>query len=247
MTEAFSYVGGELSLFQNAPHWKRYLRSILSPYIRGRVLEVGAGIGSTTLYLAELGEDWLCLEPDRALAQQIPATLSQHSARDRIVIRVGTLDALAENEEFDTVLYIDVLEHIKDDKEEIIRAANHLTDGGRLIVLSPAHPFLFSPFDAHIGHCRRYDKASVQALTIPTLQSETVRYLDSVGLLASLGNRLFLRSSMPTISQIAVWDRYMIPVSAYLDPMFGYRLGKSILGVWKLGSKEENKESVTCF
>jgi SAM-dependent methyltransferase len=241
MPEAFTYEGGELALFRNAYHWKSYLRTILSPYIRGRVLEVGAGIGSTTLTLAELGEAWLCLEPDASLAAQIPETLSQRPARNGVRVRVGTLESLCDNEGFDTILYIDVLEHIKDDKEEVASAANHLASGGRLIVLSPAHPFLFTPFDSHIGHYRRYNKRSIRALTPPTLQNETVQYLDSVGMLASLGNRWVLKSSMPTVTQIAVWDRYMVPVSVYLDRLLGYHLGKSILGVWKLSDKEEAK------
>ena len=58
-------------------------------------------------------------------------------------------------------------------------------------------------------------------------------YLDSVGLLASAGNRLLLRQSMPTERQILAWDRLMIPVSRVIDPVFGHRLGKSVLGVWR--------------
>lgn len=233
-SESYSYGGNELSLFQEAHHWKRYVRAKLSPYIHGRVLEVGAGIGGTTQYLAELGTHWLSLEPDAVLAAQIAATLSQHAARERVRIHCGTLDSLGQNDTFDTILYIDVLEHIENDKREILSATSHLAAEGRLIVLSPAHPFLFTPFDAHIGHYRRYNKKSLGALIPPSLYSETVQYLDSVGLLASLGNRLLLKSSMPTAAQIALWDRCMVPVSSYLDAVFGYALGKTIVGVWRL-------------
>jgi 2-polyprenyl-3-methyl-5-hydroxy-6-metoxy-1,4-benzoquinol methylase len=233
MSESLPYNGGELSLFQAAHHWKSYLRRILSPYICGRVLEVGAGIGGTTLALAELGTSWLCLEPEASLVAQIPEMLSQHPMRDQIRVCVGTLESLGEKEVFDTILYIDVLEHILDDKNEVIRAANHLMAKGRLIILSPAHQFLFSPFDVQVGHYRRYTTKSLRALTPPILQLETVRYLDSIGMVASMGNRCFLKRSMPTAAQIAVWDRYMIPVSSYFDRMLGYRLGKSIVCVWK--------------
>jgi hypothetical protein len=54
-----------------------------------------------------------------------------------------------------------------------------------------------------------------------------------VGLLASLGNRLFLRSSMPSARQLWVWDRFMVPLSRVLDPVFGGSLGKSVLAVWQ--------------
>jgi hypothetical protein len=58
-------------------------------------------------------------------------------------------------------------------------------------------------------------------------------YLDAAGLLASAGNRLLLRQSMPTERQILAWDRLMIPISRAIDPLFGHRLGKSVLGVWQ--------------
>lgn len=56
----------------------------------------------------------------------------------------GTLEALAALA-FDTIIYIDVLEHIEDDREELNRAASHLRPGGHLIILSPAHQKLFTP------------------------------------------------------------------------------------------------------
>ena len=60
-----------------------------------------------------------------------------------------------------------------------------------------------------------------------------LHYLDSIGMLASLGNRLILKSSMPTRRQIALWDRLMVPISRLADPLLGHRLGKSVLGVWQ--------------
>jgi hypothetical protein len=60
-----------------------------------------------------------------------------------------------------------------------------------------------------------------------------LKYLDSVGLVASLGNRLFLKSGMPTARQIALWDKMMIPLSRLIDPLTRYRLGKSVLGAWR--------------
>jgi hypothetical protein len=60
-----------------------------------------------------------------------------------------------------------------------------------------------------------------------------VRYLDAAGILASMGNRLVLRRRMPTEQQMRFWDRCLVPVSRRIDKVFGYRVGKSILGVWK--------------
>jgi hypothetical protein len=58
-------------------------------------------------------------------------------------------------------------------------------------------------------------------------------YLDSVGMLASMGNRFVLNSGMPTSRQLWVWDKLMVPVSRLIDPVIRYTLGKSVLGVWE--------------
>jgi len=108
-----------------------------------------------------------------------------------------------------------------------------LAAGGALIVLSPAHQFLFSPFDKALGHFRRYSARELRAIGPPGLKCETIRYLDSAGMILSLGNKLLLRQSIPTAKQIHVWDRYFVPISRVVDRLLGYRLGKSIIGVWR--------------
>jgi hypothetical protein len=57
-------------------------------------------------------------------------------------------------------------------------------------------------------------------------------YLDSAGMLASSGNRLLLKQSMPTLRQILFWDRYLVPVSRVLDRLVLHGFGKSLLGIW---------------
>jgi len=92
---------------------------------------------------------------------------------------------------------------------------------------------LFSEFDKSIGHFRRYSPRSVRALRCSELELISVKQLDVVGILASAANRLALRQAMPNAEQIALWDRYMVPLSRVLDPLFFYRLGKSIMAVWR--------------
>ena len=226
---AAHYVGGELELFRAAVNWKRTLARHIRPLLGRRVLEVGAGLGATTLALCDgRAEDWLCLEPDPELAAQLRAATLPGCCR----VRGGTIADLTDQAAFDTVLYVDVLEHIADDAAELARAGARLAPGGALVVLSPAHPWLFTAFDAAIGHHRRYTAQSLAALTPAGLAVRRLAYLDSVGLLASCANRLLLRSAMPSPAQIALWDRIMVPASRLLDPVLGYRCGRSVLAVW---------------
>jgi hypothetical protein len=176
---------------------------------------------------------WVCLEPDARMAAGLKAAAARGELPACCAICPGTLAALKPEEMFDSILYIDVLEHIENDRGELAAAMSHLRAGGKLIVLGPAHPWLYSPFDKALGHFRRYTKTMLAAAVPPGLVCLELIYLDSVGLLASASNRLFLRRHLPSPRQIAIWDRLMVPLSCVVDPLFRYRVGKSVLGVWE--------------
>jgi hypothetical protein len=225
----FTYIGTELELFAQAKNWKNYIRFLLRQYIRGDVLEVGAGMGSNTKLLSHSQySQWLCLEPDFELFQRLEQTIAAN-ALINCDAQNGTVDSLNQGQVFDSILYTDVLEHIEDDGTEIIKAAQHLKVDGNLIVLGPAHQWLFTPFDAAIGHYRRYNKPMLKKILPEEIEIIKFVYLDCIGLLASLANKLVLKQSQPTLKQIKIWDQWMVPLSKKLDPATGYRLGKSIL------------------
>jgi SAM-dependent methyltransferase len=231
---AFHYVGSELDLFAAALRWKAYWSRRIGPYLRGDTLEAGAGIGSNTRFLsAGASGRWVCLEPDAKLLARLDQNLKAMGGDRNYESFCGALKDMREDETFDTILYIDVLEHIEDDASELALAAGRLRPGGRVIVLSPAHQFLYTPFDAAIGHFRRYNRSSLRKISPPALKLEAMFYLDSCGVAASAANRLLLRQSMPTQEQIGVWDKWIIPVSRMIDPVLRYSIGKSIVGVWR--------------
>jgi SAM-dependent methyltransferase len=223
--------GKELKVFANATHWKSYWADRIRAWVGGEVLEVGAGLGANMRYLQNSKvQCWHCLEPDPELNAELAKSVA-HLPACRVM--AGTLASVPPDLSFDSILYIDVLEHIEKDRQEAANAANLLRPGGYLIVLSPAHQFLFSPFDAAIGHYRRYNRQSLRACSPPNCRLVSMFYLDCIGMAASLGNRMMLRQDFPSVAQIKIWDRYMVPVSRVLDPVLGYNLGKTIVGVWQ--------------
>lgn len=236
VADCYKYVGSELTLFKHVHNWKKYFATQLAPFIRGDVLEVGAGTGSTTqAVFASSCASWTCLEPDQALATELTAEVA--ALRDREgrppKVRVGFVADLRSNESYDSILYIDTLEHIEHDAEELAAAARHLRPGGALVVLSPAHQWLYTPFDRAIGHYRRYSLESLRSVGPSELQVVCARYLDAAGVLASAANRVLMRSSMPTAGQLALWDNVLVPASRLLDPLLAYRVGKSVVCVWR--------------
>lgn len=228
-----SYPGGELELFRLARNWKRYWSGVVRPLVRGRVADVGAGLGENVPLLSNGAvAEWLCLEPDADLASRISARIESGELPSNVHVVVETLGGLPEQDRFDTILYLDVLEHIEDDRAELQRAAARLEPGGRLVVLAPAHSWLFSEFDASIGHYRRYDRRTLAGVAPAALRAESIIYLDSLGLLLSLGNRWLTRQRLPTEKQILFWDRTVVPTSRLVDRVFCGHVGKSVLGIW---------------
>jgi SAM-dependent methyltransferase len=230
----FKYVGSELDLFADVWNWKAYWSGQIRPFLRGDLLEVGAGIGSNTRFLDPEGGTgrWVCLEPDPELHGVLVKTFTETEPRRAYETACGTLASLTD-QQFDTIIYIDVLEHIDDDREELNQAAAHLRPGGHLIVLSPAHQRLFSPFDGAIGHFRRYNRPMLRSLSPASLRLERMRYLDCAGLILSAANMLLLRQSMPTKAQLRFWDNWVVPISRVVDRLFLYSLGKTIIAVWR--------------
>lgn len=229
----YAYEGTELEVFAHANNWKHYWISRIQPFIHGSVLEVGAGIGSNTLLLRHTTSgDWTCLEPDHGLGEELQTRIGKSGLSDVGYIH-GTVGSLPKRQQFDTVLYIDVLEHIRDDRHELQTAMDVLQPGGHIIVLSPAHQLLFSRFDASIGHYRRYDRRSLTACSPESAELVRCEYLDSCGLFLSLGNRILLKQSAPSARQIQFWDRRVIPLSCVCDRLLSFRFGKTIIAVWK--------------
>lgn len=234
MHSSYSYTGEELILFREALNWKRYFSSFITPYIDSKVLEAGAGLAANTSLLNDNHPtEWILLEPDKNMIALLTEKEAAHQLPSNCKIIMGTIAQLAQDKKFNTIIYIDVLEHIEDDRKEIQMAANLLLPGGRLIILAPAFNFLFSPFDKAIGHYRRYRKGSLKKIVPDYFSTVRLHYLDSAGFLMSMCNRLLLRQKYPTQKQIAFWDRYVISLSRILDKITFYSVGKTILGIWE--------------
>lgn len=152
----------------------------------GRLLEVGCGGG---LFGALLERDgWRVVGTDKN-------PLAARFAREHGVTRAASFDADRgwpfAVESFDVFIMLDVLEHIEDDHAALREAARVLRPGGAGIVLVPAYPFLFSAWDAYVGHHRRYTKRALYA-AVREAGLEIVRgtYWNAITLLPALMLRL---------------------------------------------------------
>jgi SAM-dependent methyltransferase len=148
----------DLDALARAPRLADWMFEQFSDAVQGRVIEVGAGIGTFTTRLLDKGVNQLLLiEPDPVCA----ATLERRFGRNHAV-RIAS-ESLPDSSELeraagsaDFLLCQNVLEHIKDDEEALVVMAGALRPGGRLTLLVPATPRLFGSLDVAYGHHRRY-------------------------------------------------------------------------------------------
>ena len=144
--------------------YNAFLFEVIAPYMGRRILEVGAGTGTITQFLR--GRERVCATEVDAQYLQLLERRFEHDPQ----IRTSMFDldkavpADVASERYDTVICLNVLEHIEDDGAALRRMCEVLEDDGRLILLVPAHQFLFGTMDSAIGHYRRYARNSLRAL-----------------------------------------------------------------------------------
>jgi SAM-dependent methyltransferase len=222
----------DLECLAASKHFFDWVLDRFEPHLRGRVLEVGAGTGTITRRLLERSADVnvVALEPAGNMFASLDAlaALEPRATARRQTIR----DVLGEDEGgFDAALYVNVLEHIADDAEEVRLAAETLRPGGALLVFGPALEFLYSELDHKAGHYRRYSTQGLRRIVEATgLRVVTVEYFDVLGVLPYLLVYRWLRR--PAISGSTVWgyDRLIVPASRLLQRGLGRPpVGKNIL------------------
>ena len=221
------YTGSELESFQNASNWKRYWSSFIESCPSGSGLEVGAGIGSNYDYLSPKTRHLTLLEPDETFFSTKLSFLAKNNSNLKVIN--GTLDTLNVDMRFDAIYYIDVLEHIEFDYRELFLASQFLNLNGSIYILVPAHQILFSKFDYSVGHFRRYNVSSISRIIPSNCELVEIRYLDCIGALMSLINKAILKANNVNVRTVNFWDRFLIPLSKFIDRLINYKIGKSLM------------------
>ena len=203
-----------------------------SPAIGDKVLEVGAGTGHNTEILASHSSSVTALEPDASLfdlAQRKCGELSN------VQLRCATLRKYASSNndagDFTSVVYVNVLEHIEDDLDELRLAHKLLTSGGHVIVFSPARPSYYGTLDESSLHYRRYSVREAEAL-LSTVGFELVQIEQHDPLGGVLYFILYrvLRIKSAGRTSVFAYDYIVLPISQLVARLTNYRLaGKNIL------------------
>jgi SAM-dependent methyltransferase len=229
-----------LAVMSAAPRYNAWMYEVIAPFLGRRILEVGSGIGNLSAHL-------LAGRPDRLVLTDTDAWYRQRVAErfaDRPEVRVDSLtlpDSGAaprfEADQVDTVVALNVVEHIEDDVGALATIREILTEGrdggkaggqaGRAVVLVPALQAIYGEMDRELRHYRRYSRASLEAaFQAAGLRVETMFWFNRAGVLGWWFNGRVRRVRQISLEQIRRFDS-MVPLlrwERWLPVPFGQSL-----------------------
>ena len=225
--KTIQYDGFELDHFDSALNFRKYQISLITKFINGKFLEVGAGKGGLIPFYKNLIKNITIIEPEKKLFK----ILKKNYSNKRFSIKNQTINNI--KRKYDTIIYYDVLEHIKNDLNEVKLASKRLNKNGYLIFSVPAYQNFYSSFDKSVGHFKRYNKKDFIVLGKRTgLKIEKLAYYDSIGFLFLVLNKLFSLKQTNLENKVYLWNLLM-PISKLIDLLTFNKFGKSLLCVFK--------------
>ena len=221
-------------LAADAPRYNRWLTARVAPWVGRRVLEIGAGIGNMAEYFLDR-ERLVLAEPDAQYRDRLAARFAA-SPQVRVVgVRLPLVDDSLAAERLDTVICLNVLEHVEQDGAALTAMRGVLRPGGRVVLLVPALRVLYGSLDKALGHYRRYaarelrDKVAAAGLRLVHLE-----YFNLAGVLGWWFTGRVLRSTLIPRSSLRLYDA-LVPLFR-LERMLPWRIGQSLIVVGEVSA-----------
>ena len=226
MSKKSNYDGWELNFFDKARNFRNYQWSLFGSKIKKKILEVGPGNCVFLQRYYNISREIHLFEPSKKIRYKL-------KKKTKKLKKVKLLNKY-DNSKYDAVIYLDVLEHIKDDKKEIFNAYKRLKKNGYLIISVPAFQYLYTDYDKKIGHYRRYDKKSFKIIFEELkLKNHIMTYFDSIGyILIFVSKFLAVSNKVNFQGSVKLWN-FLIPFSKILDIFLSPFIGKSLMVIIK--------------
>ena len=218
-----------LDIFDSANVWIKYVHFLNRKYYKNNFLEIGAGIGSFTDKYKRNIKNIFLTEIDK---NNLNILKKKYQNDTNVTILENKVNKISQK--FNTICHFNVLEHVKEDKEEIINCLNKINKDGYLVILAPAHNELYGNLDREVGHYRRYKKSFFKDLNLSDGKIVELKYMDCMGYILYYMNKLIYKNeTYPSSLKIFIWDKIFTPITILLDFLTAYRFGKNVLCVIK--------------
>lgn len=220
-----------LDLLKDTYNYNHWVYSLLRRHIGRRLCEVGAGTGNLTQFFLNL-EHVLCIEPEEEYCEVLRHMAAIHA---NLTVCPGHLQACASKPgvagAFDTVVCVNVLEHIEDDIQALREMTGFLQDGGRVLLYVPAAPWAYGRLDAELGHFRRYSKRRIRRLARECgLILRQCQYVNFIGAFGWWWHSRVLRREVISPESARFVDR-LVPYLSALERLVPLWTGQSLFAV----------------
>ncbi len=236
MAEGFGYAGRDLEAMSFARNYHRWILDLFAPHLGRRLVEVGAGTGSFSELLLELRPDTLALvEPSPKMHRLLVERVGRIWTPSRVSVYNDTFAGAAARiaaggARPDSVIYVNVLEHVAEDEAELRLVSETLAPGGRAFVFVPAFGWLYGSFDRQVGHRRRYTRAELAAKCRRAgLRVVRSVYFDAAGVLPWWLKYRVLRSERMEPAAVKFYDDFCVPLARRVERVVPPPLGKNVL------------------
>lgn len=212
-----------------ARNYNQWVYNLCKPHLGKRLLEIGCGIGNMTDYFLA-HPHLLATDIDDNHLQQARARQQGRTHYATDIWDVATPpSATVRAYQPDTVICINILEHVENDAVALRNIYELLPAGGKLVLFVPALQMLFGTLDEELLHYRRYSKKAVQNLVAQSgFKTQKLKYVNSLGVFGWwLNSRVFKRRYFSK-RQVAVYDK-IIPALAWMEKLMPPMLGQSVL------------------
>ena len=231
MTSGFTYTGTELDALAGARNYYRAIIDHFRPHFGRKVLEVGAGIGTFARHVLDETsvEEMLLVEP---ADNTIPMLRGRFAGDRRVTIAQGYLEQVTPNPSVDSLVAVNVLEHVENDLGFLRAAHDRLRPGGRVLLFTPALDQIFGTLDEAFGHFRRYTKTLLaDRLRAAGFEDLRLRYTNFPGIASwFLAGRVLRRRTIAP-RDVALYDRMVMPWVTAMERHWEPPLGQSIIAI----------------
>lgn len=218
MNKVFKYSGRDnLDVMSLANNYNSSIFKWLSSNLESNslILDFGSGKGE---FFNRFSENIYAVEPDVEMHMHFP---------EKFIF--SSIDQL--EHKFNLIYSVNVLEHIKDDSLIIEKFKSYLLDDESIVkIFVPARQELYSSMDAKVGHYRRYSKKQIEKLFLEAgYEVKSCYYFDFLGYFAAAIYKILGKSGDINPKSLMFYDKYIFPLSLFLDKFFCRYLGKNIV------------------
>lgn len=223
-----------LEVIAHADHFNKWVYSIISPYLKGDVLEIGSGIGNISSLVISNGFTVMLSDYNSSYVELLQKRFSGNK-NVKTILSIDLLHPGFENfyshlkEQSDSIILSNVIEHIADDATALKNCRFLLRPGGHLVVIAPAYQWLYCRLDKQLGHFRRYSLRQMEDLVRGQhFDIAMKRHFNFAGIAGWLVSGKIFRSKMLQEGEMNLFNK-IVPVVKWIDQLFLKKAGLSVI------------------